>query len=171
MDDLITLHGVATSLSSEEGRAFVQDCTRAGENLISDADVKAKYEISDATFAAIAANKAVQRAVRAEAEKRTRLGISARESAARIHARAPAIIGSILDDKGAHPRFRLEAARDLKSTALGDSSTEMPANAAEKFVITINLGADHIERYEVPSMKSLPNKDKTIDNDWGWNET
>jgi hypothetical protein len=81
-------------------------------------------------------------------------------------------LGDILNDKSASPRHRIESAKELRATATGTTGNETIANNAEKFIITINLGADHVEHYELPMVKQLPpaNEVKTNTEDWGWRE-
>ena len=169
LSNIIILRGVPTDLMSAVGHQFVVDCVRAGEGLITDADIKDKYEISSDEFEKITKNTALIRAIRSESERRVRNSTAARESAAKISVRAPQVLGTILDDKSASPRHRIESARELRATATGPGA-ESAAAAGEKFIITINLsgdGTDHIEHYEKPlkPMKPLAPviEDKTDD--------
>jgi hypothetical protein len=43
--DSVVLHGVPTGLSTAEGRAFVAECCRAAQGVVTDADVQARFEI------------------------------------------------------------------------------------------------------------------------------
>jgi hypothetical protein len=86
------------------------------------------------------------RAIRAESERRVHSGASARESAAKIFVRAPQVLGTILDDKSASPKHRIDSARELRATATGGGD-DGAASSSEKFTIVINLGAD-TEVYE-----------------------
>jgi hypothetical protein len=167
MTSAIMLNGIETSLTSAEGREFIVDCVRAGEGVIADSDLCLKYEIEPETLATITQNKSLIKAVRSESERRVRAGVSARELAAKMHARAPAVLGDILNDKSASARHRIESAKELRATALGNGSSETPNNA-DKFVITINLGGGHVERYE----KDLkPVKELTAEEiNWGWRD-
>src|SRR5262249_24334367 len=133
-------------------------CTRAGEGLLTDNDLRDKYELSDKNWEKIAKNTTLIRAIRAESERRVRNGEAARESAAKIFVRPPQVLGTILDDKSASPRHRIESARELRRTAVGPGS-EAAADAGEKFIITINLGADgadYVEHYEKPIKPMKP---------------
>jgi hypothetical protein len=124
----ITIGGADVELASDAGHSFLVDAVRAAEGLITDRD-----------FA---------RALRAERDRRVRDGTAARESAAQIFVRAPKVMGEILDNAQASPRHRIEAARELRVQAVPESTGV--AAAEDRFVITINLGADgvnHIESY------------------------
>ena len=163
MAEVIVLNGIESDLDSAIGREFVTDCVRAGEGVITDSDLCLKYEIEPQTLATITQNKSLIKAVRAKSEHRVRSGVSARELAAKIHARAPLVLGNILDDKSANARHKIECVRELRTTAA--ASTNAEDNKADRFVITINLGADHIQRFEktiTPPMKELAPAHKDI---------
>jgi hypothetical protein len=162
MNDVVVLPNIPTDHTA----GFVTDCCRAGEGLCSDRDVQAKYELSDQAWTEIAKSPALGRAVRTEAEKRVRNGVAAKESAARHFAKAPDTLNSLLTDKTVSPRYRIESAKELRAVATGSDSSTPAVDASEKFVITINMGTDRIEHYELPVMKQLPPKDP----DWGWSE-
>jgi hypothetical protein len=167
MNNTVVLHNLEIELDSSAGRAFTIDCVRAAEGLCSDDDIKTKYEISAEDWTNITTNKALIRAIQNEREKRVRNGTAARESAAKIFARAPAVLGDILDDKSASPRHRIESARELRQTAVGAAGAENTADAGEKFVIVINLGED-TERYEktiAPMKPLLPTIEDKVDDD------
>jgi hypothetical protein len=167
MNDIVVLHGLPIELTSAAGHQFVVDCVRAAEGLITDSDIKDKYELSPNSWEAITANKALIRAIQAERERRVRNGTAAQELACKHFAKAPDVLGDILNDRSASPRHRIESARELRVTATGPSA-ESTADAGEKFVITINLGADHVEHYEksrTPMKPLLTNEVKINDDE------
>jgi hypothetical protein len=47
MSNTIVLRGLPVDLTSATGHQFVVDCTRAGEGLLTDNDLRDKYELSD----------------------------------------------------------------------------------------------------------------------------
>src|SRR6478672_9982138 len=51
----------------------------------------------------------------------------------------PSVLGDILHDDSASPRHRIESARELRQIAANGPEA---APAADRFVITINLGAE-----------------------------
>src|SRR5262245_28349213 len=158
MSNVVVLRGIPTDLTSAIGHQFVVDCVRAGEGLLSDQELVEKYEIPPDDWKEIIENTALIRAIRAESERRVRNGTAARESAAKIFVRAPQVLGTILDDKHASPRHRIESARELRATATSPGA-ESAADSGDKFIITINLGADgtdHIEHYEKPIKPMKP---------------
>src|SRR6516165_1040455 len=138
-DDCVILRGVSVPLISDLGGAFITDCSRNRERLLNDNQMQEKYSLSPDYWNGLAQNKTLRLKINAEHERRVRNGTAAQESAAKIFADAPEVLGTILRDKSASPRHRIEAARELRATAnTGAESTP----SAERFVITINLGED-----------------------------
>jgi len=132
--------------------------------LITDRELVEKYEIEPETWANITKNRELIHALRDERARRVRSSVAAREKAAGHFVRAPDVLGAILDDTSASPRHRIDSANTLRQTAHGDDDTEKTADAGEKFIITINLGEDHIERYEKelkPMKPVVPIEDKS----------
>ena len=166
MGDIVKLRSSPIDdLASDLGCRFVTDCCRAGEGLISDKEVQEKYEISDADWHGIAKDKALGKAIRAERERRLLNGVAAREAAARRFIKAPAILDGIMSDANSNPRHKIEAIRELRTTA-SVGSEKGPAQG-ENFSIVINLGNDHVEKYEV-ELNQKPQLDLERDNDDQW---
>ena len=140
-DAVVILRGISIPLASDIGGAFIADCSRNRERLVSDNQICEKYGLSLNAWAEIAKNKAVRLAVNAEHERRILNGDAAREAAAKLFAEAPEVLGNILHDKHASPRHRIEAARELRATA--NTGAEKTDDTADRVVVTINLGADH----------------------------
>jgi hypothetical protein len=136
----VVLRGVTVTLDTEVGQAFVADCTRHTEGLVSDSDIKSKWTFTDEDWKRLADNAFLLQAVRAERERRIIIGDAAREAAQRHFAKAPTVLGHILNDEQVSPRHRIEAARELRQV-VGDEPN-IPFDAKEKFVININLGED-----------------------------
>ena len=139
-DETVVLRGISIPLASDVGGAFIADCSRNRERLVSDNQICEKYGLSLNAWAEIAQNKAVRHAVNAEHERRIRNGDAAKEAAAKLFAEAPEVLGSILHNEHASPRHRIEAARELRATA--NTGAERTDNTSDRVVITINLGAD-----------------------------
>ena len=167
LNTTIVLHGIATDLTSATGHQWVVDCCRAGEGLCSDQELMEKWELSPGDFEKISKNPALIRAIRAESERRIRSGEAARESAAKIWVRAPAVLGTILDDQHASPRHRIESAKELRTTVLGSGGERSPVDTSEKFIIRINIGGSSEIYEEVKPMKTpIPTiEDKGSDNE------
>jgi hypothetical protein len=167
MPSAIVLNNIETSLTSAEGRDFVADCVRAGEGLISDAELQDKYEIAADAWKGIIKNAALIRAIRAESERRVRTGVAAQEAASKHFAKAPGYLNDILSDKAASPRYRIEASKELRATAIGDGANKNGA-PTDKFIININLGS-HREHYEVP-IAATPKELTKDEVNWGWRD-
>jgi hypothetical protein len=174
-NDVVTLHGETIDLASNAGRELVADCTRAAENLISDDDLRAKWELSPSDLENLTQSKALVKAIRSERERRVRSGLAAREAAAGYLVQAPKVLNSIMSDTGASPRHRIESARELRATATAasDARTE---NVGPNFLIRIDLTRSGGGIEEYPPPKELPapgpiepgtHKDK-VDEDIGW---
>src|SRR5262249_20618105 len=138
-DATVILRGVSVPLASDIGGAFISDCSRNRERLLSDQRLCEKYGLTMDAWVEIAKNQAFRLAVNAEHERRIRNGDAARESAAKLFAEAPEVLGGILNDKSANARHRIEAAKELRATANPGSES---APSEDRFIITINLGAD-----------------------------
>jgi len=141
-DTSVTLRGVKVPLNSDVGGAFVSDASRNKERLFSDQRLCEKYGLTMDAWAEIVKNPAFRLAVTTEFERRTYNGDAARESAAKLFAEAPAVLGEILNDKQASPKHRIDAYAQLRTTA--SAGAEKASNDADRFVITINLGGDKL---------------------------
>ncbi|MDE2284570.1 MAG: hypothetical protein KGK33_08155 [Hyphomicrobiales bacterium] len=153
--DSIRLRGVAVTLKTDLGQIFIADCARNTEGLISDSEIKTKYELSEADWEQLASNAPLLRAVRAERERRIADGVAAKEGARRHFAKAPNVLSEILTNKQVPPRHRIEAARELRQAA-GDVS-DAALQPGEKFTINIDLGTTklHFEETIGPRKPSL----------------
>jgi hypothetical protein len=145
MGDVLYLCSTPVDITSDVGRQFVTDCTRAAEGLITDKELAEKYELSPADWQNITKDVALGRAIRAERERRVHNGAAVREAAAKHFVKAPGILDGIMSDAYSNPRHKIEAIRELRQTAIGDN-TDRPAEA-DRFIITINLGEGHVETY------------------------
>jgi hypothetical protein len=140
MGDVADLHGQ----SLIENHEFVSDCARYGEGLLDQKFLKSKYRFDDGVWERLGSNDALVEAIEFEKVRRMRNGDSAREKAQQLFVTAPGVLGNILHDDGASPRHRIESARELRQIAAnGPEATP----ATDRFEITINLGADVVERY------------------------
>ena len=141
----VVLRGVTVALDTDIGLAFLADCARHTEGLVSESDIKAKWTLTDEDWVGLAANTQLLRAVATERERRIFNGVAAREGAQRHFAKAPDVLGGLLVDKMVSPRHQIEAAKELRQIA-GNGPDASP-KPGEKFSIIFNLGADTI-RFE-----------------------
>jgi hypothetical protein len=142
-NDVVILGGREVALDSSEGHRLVVFCTRAAENLISDAEVRAHFEIfDDAEWKAISENPALIKAIRTERFQRINSGRAARESAAKIFAKAPEVLGQHLNDPAnTNVRSKVDIHRELRATVHGDGDDADAARDTERFVIRIDLSS------------------------------
>jgi hypothetical protein len=166
--DVIGLHGPRIDLASEEGHQWVIDCCRAGENLLSDAELSEKWDLNDADWIAIRKDKALERAVRLERERRVRTGQAVKEAAARHLVKGVGIVDEIMSSADSHPKHKLDAFRELRSTAaVGADAEGRPGT--ELFVIKIDLsaGGGPVETYEKTISIDTPSEGKPdADDQW-----
>jgi hypothetical protein len=133
----VVIRGNHVSLDSDDGTDFIKNCARNVEGLLSESELKAKYQLSDDDWAGLAKNEQLLRAVRTEVDRRIANGECAREAALRHHARAPSILNEILQNETISPRHRIEAAKELRQLAGSPRENNAPG---EKFIINIDLG-------------------------------
>jgi hypothetical protein len=136
----VVLRGITVALDSNVGAVFIADCARNIEGLLSDVEIRAKYELSEEDWTRLADNVHVLRAVRAERDRRILSGECAREAAQRHLAKAPHVLNTILTDEQVSPRHRIEAARELRQAA--GNGPDHTAGPQHRFTIQINLGGD-----------------------------
>jgi hypothetical protein len=137
----VILRDIVIPLESDIGGAFISDCCRNKERILNDDLLSQKYGITLDDLKKIGADPAVRLAVNAESERRIHNGDAARESAAKVFADAPSILGQILKSEAASPRHRIEAARELR--AIAQPGTEK-ADTAGKVIVHIDLGSDKL---------------------------
>jgi hypothetical protein len=128
----------------EENHEFVADCCRFQEGILTEANMKRKYGFANDVWERLGDDATLLGAVEDEKIRRVRTGLQKRERAQGLITKAPAILDSIMSDTSASPRHRVDAIKQL------DAFTGNPqegAPLADRFVITINLGADHVEVY------------------------
>jgi hypothetical protein len=159
--ETVVLRGASIALKSDLGVAFVCDCSRNWERILSNNAICEKYGLSAEDWQGMGANKALVAAVRIEPQRRIKNSTAAVELAAKEFATAPAELGKILRNPNSNARHVIEAHRELRATAVG-AGPEGTSNAAEHFTITINLGSDS-EKLVIDAGKIAP---RPPDKDW-----
>jgi len=137
MGDTVVLGGVEVELASDMGRAFVTDCVRSAEGLLTDKELAEIYEISPADWGNIANDAALGRAIRAERDRRVLNGTAAREAASRHFVRAPTILNRIMSDEGMNARHRVDAIKEMRAIAAPTQNSQPDGG---RFIIQINIG-------------------------------
>ena len=122
-----------------EDHEFITDCARYAEGLLSEKEVKKKHRFDDATWQRLGQDDALVEAIEAEKLRRVRLGLAKRELAQKHVVKAPDVLNTIMLDAAASPKYRIHSAKVLDQFAANGPEA---APAADRFVITINLGSD-----------------------------
>jgi hypothetical protein len=125
--------------TSDIGVGFVDDCCRFIENVISEAQIKAKYKLSDADWERLAENEPLQQSVARREERRVFTGDAPREKAQYLFLAAPDVLSNLLNNTLAPARSRIDAAKELRQVALG--GPEATLATSEQFIIKIDLSA------------------------------
>jgi hypothetical protein len=159
----VVLRGHSIEIASDIGAAFVTDCVRHIEDLVSADALKVKYGLDDTAWAAFGENTALQLAVGAAKERRVRSGDAAREKAQALFLAAPNVLSAIVNDESMSPRHRIDACRELRATAVAGSEAGVPASDKERFHIVINFGSNKL----VKDVEMKPVKPEVIDHDEG----
>jgi hypothetical protein len=131
-------------LSLTEDHEFIVDLARYAEGSLSEQQVKKKYRFDSEVWARLGEDGALCERIEAEKIRRVRDGSAARELAQQAFVAAPGVLSGILTDGNANARHRIESARELRAISANGPES---APAADRFVITINLGADVVEHY------------------------
>jgi hypothetical protein len=122
---------------------FLLDLCRYSENLLTEKFIRKKYHLlSEDVWQKLGEDESLIEKVEAEKLRRIRDGSSKREKAQQHIAKAPDVLNDIMLDAGANPRHKIDAAKALDDFAEHRPQTTPAAVAAERFCITINLGAD-----------------------------
>jgi len=141
MSDVIPLHS-PINLDTDLGRELIGDCVRFAEGLLTEAAVRKKYRFDDDAWEALGSNDELVEKIEAEKLRRIRDGSAKREKSQLLITKAPSILNDIMSDASASPRHRVDAIRTLDGFAAnGPAGTP----AADRFQITINLGADTLK--------------------------
>jgi hypothetical protein len=114
---VVTLRGVKIEVNSDIGAAFVVDCVRQIEGLITAEALRAKYGLDDDAWQQLATNEPLQLRVRREKERRVRVGEAARERAAFLFVNCRDVLDDIIRDPAASPRHKVESIRELRQIA------------------------------------------------------
>jgi len=147
--DIVKLRSMPIDLSSDVGHAFVVDATRAGESLITDQELREKYELSAADWRALTKSKELGRAIRAESERRQRSGLAAKEAAARHLVKGVGIVDQIMTSTESHPKHRLDAFRELRTTAeVGVGGDGRPNTDQIVIHIDLTAGGGDVEHFD-----------------------
>jgi hypothetical protein len=131
------------SLDSDLGRELVIDCVRFAEGLLDERAIRKKYRFTNDDWETLGENDALVEKIEAEKLRRIRDGSSKREKAQLLVVKAPDVVAKIMLDDSANARHRIDASKTLNDFAANGPGQGAPA--ADRFVITINLGSDTLK--------------------------
>jgi hypothetical protein len=144
MGDVVNLPG-PQQMRLEDDPEFIADCCRYAEKILSEEALKKKYHFDDSTWERLGNDEVLIATIELEKVRRIRNGITKRERAQQLVIQAPDVLSGILLDASASPKHRIDSAKALDAFAAnGPEATPR----GDRFVITINLGDDHIEKYD-----------------------
>jgi len=140
MGDIVDLRGRSIPLDDDE---LIENLARYADGTLSEAAVKSRHHLNDEDWTALGESDRLVELVEARKLSRIRSGATKAERAQIEIVDAAPILGKIMRGPN-NPRHVIDAVKALDSLAVGGAEA---AAAGAKFEITINLGADHIERY------------------------
>jgi len=134
-----------------------------GQEGYTEAAVRKRFRLPDDVWQGLGNDEELVEAIEAEKVRRIRNGASARERAQQLFAKAPDVLGNIMNDPGASARHRIESAKELRVVAA--NGPEAAPQQEERFSIVINLGNDEKIRIDKPIRKVGPDADQIIEHD------
>src|SRR5262245_21202479 len=143
MGDVVDLHGHPAHL--EDDHELIENLARYAEGLLSKEAVKKKHRFDAATWEQLGENDALVEAIEAEKLRRIRNGQAKREKSQVLVTKAPDVLSGIMLDTAASPKHRIDSAKVLDQFAANGPEN---APAADRFQITIILGADEQLRFD-----------------------
>jgi hypothetical protein len=115
--------------------SFVTDLARYQEGILTEKYIRKKYgNLSEPDWSRLSESDELVSAIEAESVRRMMDGSSKKEKAKLHVLKAPEVLASLMNDSGQNARHRIDACK-----VLDDFSQTGPA---DRFCITINLGAD-----------------------------
>src|SRR5262249_28310423 len=95
---------------------FISDMCRFSESPLSEAQIRKRWRLSEATWNELGDDEQLVDRIAAESARRERLGLIARERAQRTFSRVPTVLTGILDGgDDVSPRHKIEASRELRA--------------------------------------------------------
>jgi hypothetical protein len=162
----VVLRGVEISLDSDVGYGFIIDCSRYLEGLLSEDQIKTKYQFTDADWERLAENEPLVQAVHREKERRIANGTATREKAQHLFFATPDVLDGIIHDESLSPRHRVDACRELRAVATSGSEESTPARG-DRFIIRIDLTAGGGEVLEFDKTLAIEPKPDEQENENG----
>jgi len=154
---------MADTKSLLDNHEFIVSLARyaEGQEGYSEAAVRKRFRLPDDVWQGLGNDEELVEAIEAEKVRRIRNGATARERAQQLFAKAPDVLGNILNDDSASPRHRIEASKELRTVAA--NGPEAAPQQEERFQITIILSADERIKIDRDLGKIDPHDGMTID--------
>jgi hypothetical protein len=163
----VVLRGIEIGLDSDVGYGFIIDCSRYLEGLLSEDQIKTKYQFTDTDWERLAENEPLVQAVHREKERRIANGTATREKAQHLFFAAPDVLDGIIHDANLSPRHRVDACRELRAVAT--SGSESTPATGDQFIIRIDLTAGGGEVLEFDKVLAIESKHDEDENEKGDN--
>jgi hypothetical protein len=141
----LVLRGHTIAIDSDIAHAFATDAVRFIEGLLTEEQLRKKYQLDDAGWKGLADNEPLQLLVGRLKEERVREGTAGREKAAHRWISAIDVVDAIVQDPTASAKHRLDGARELRQAAT-NSDANTPANDRDRISIRINFGPVKLHR-------------------------
>jgi hypothetical protein len=135
-DDIVTLKPAPPTDDQE----LVTDLCRFSEGLLTEKQVRKRHKLAESTWDAYGNDEELILKIENEKLRRIRDGSSKREKSQLLVVKAPDVLGKIMDDDSQSARHRIDSAKVLNDFAANGPGQNAPA--ADRFIITINLGSD-----------------------------
>ena len=143
MGEAVVLPDATIDPSSDLGRQLVVDLARYREGLVDEKAIRKKFRLDNDVWQALGDDDELIRAVEAEAVRRIADGSVKRERAQVLVARAPTVLGDILNDASQSARHRIDSAKTLNDFASNGPERPPPAIGPLYYYDKLS-GGDHV---------------------------
>jgi len=123
----------------EDDDELIENLARYADGSLSEGQVKARHHLSDEAWAAMGESARLFELVEAAKLRRIRTGATKRERAQLEVIDGPPILAKIMRDPDSNARHVIDAVKTLDALATPGGEAK---GVGERFIITINLGAD-----------------------------
>jgi hypothetical protein len=169
--DFVAIRGAIARIDDPDGKVLVEDIARNIQRCMTDADLAAKYALTEPGWRQMGGNSTLHLAIRNACETRVRSGAAPREESRVYYAESPLVLRSIMLDDKAPAQHRLEATKRLEYAA-GVNTQDTP-DLRDRVVINIRLGHNagftgtafvpHPSDTDPPAIDAVPLPDGTND--------
>jgi hypothetical protein len=149
--------------SCRENSELLEDLARFSEGIATETAVRRKYRdlLDDEAWELLATDDLLVEMVETRKLQRVRDGSYKRERSQQLVTKAPDVLSTILLDEKNSPKHRIDSAKVLNDFAEGGPRSAH--DDSDRFIVTINLGADEKLVFDCGSVKPNPNNTDVID--------